>query len=72
MIKGLSQYGDVFVDMLAKMPQFFNDAKRLSKELNKYVHKQGLQHFYVSRNHPMNQNKSQEQFIEIFEKYGIM
>lgn len=69
MIKQLSQRGNIFVDMKSQMPDFFKYAKELGAELNKYVHKQGLQHFYVSRNHPMNQNKSQEQFIETFEKH---
>ena len=69
MIKQLSQCGNVFVDMKRKMPAFFSGAKSLSAELNKYVHKQGLQHFYVSRNHPMNQNKPQESFVHTFEKH---
>ncbi|MBQ7718055.1 MAG: teicoplanin resistance protein VanZ [Clostridia bacterium] len=69
MIKELSRNGSVFTDMLEKMPEFFSNSKKLSAELNKYVHKQGLQHFYVSRNHLMNQEKSQAPFIEIFEKY---
>lgn len=69
MLKQLSQYGNVFTDMMAKMPHFFDNAKNLSKELNKYVHKQGLQHFYVVRNHPINQSKSQENFIKRFEEY---
>jgi hypothetical protein len=69
MIKQLSQHGNIFVDMLEKMPEFFSSAKKLSAELNKYVHKQGLQHFYVSRNHPFNQPKSQDAFIETFQKY---
>lgn len=69
MIKQLAKYGNVFVDMKDKMPTFFASAKDLSAELNKYVHKQGLQHFYVSRNHPINQNKFQDQFLETFEKY---
>lgn len=69
MVKQLSQRGNVFADMKEKMPEFFADAKSLSAELNKYVHKQGLQHFYVSRNHPINQDKPQEPFIQTFEKY---
>ena len=69
MVKQLSQRGNVFVDMKTKMPSFFATAKSLSAELNKYVHKQGLQHFYISRNHPINQDKSQEAFIYTFEKY---
>lgn len=69
MIKQLSQRGSVYVDMKAKMPDFFARAKNLSAELNKYVHKQGLQHFYVSRNHPIRQNKSQDSFVQTFEHY---
>lgn len=69
MIKQLSQRGNVFVDMKTQMPDFFSEAKRLSAELNKYVHKQGLQHFYVSRNHPCNQNKPIDAFVQEFEEY---
>lgn len=69
MIKQLSQRGNIFVDMKAKMPDFFEAAKKLSAELNKYVHKQGLNHFYISRNHPINQNQPQDPFIHAFEDY---
>ena len=69
MIKQLSSKGDVFVDMKSKMPDFFNGAKDLSVALNKYVHKQGLRHFYVSRNHPINTKESQETFISNFEHH---
>lgn len=69
MIKQLSQRGNIFIDMKAKMPDFFAAAKVLSAELNKYVHKQGLNHFYISRNHPINQNQPQDPFIHAFENY---
>ena len=69
MIKQLTEQGYVFSDMLRKMPQFFTDTKKLSAGLNKYVHKQGLQHFYVSRNHPINQQKLLDEFTKAFETY---
>ena len=69
MIKQLSRQGNVFADMVNKMPDFFASAKALSAELNKYVHKQGLQHFYISRNHPINQQKPLDGFIKSFEAY---
>lgn len=69
MIKQLSRQGNVFADMVSKMPDFFASAKALSSELNKYVHKQGLQHFYVSRNYPINQQKPIDGFIRTFENY---
>ena len=69
MIKQLSRQGNVFADMVSKMPDFFAAAKALSAELNKYVHKQGLEHFYISRNHPINQHKPLDGFIKSFETY---
>lgn len=69
MIQQLAKSGAVFADMLTKMADFFSDAKKLNAELNKFVHKQGLQHFYMSRNHPINQHKSQNAFIKTFEDY---
>lgn len=69
MIKALAQEGDIFSDMRKNMPAFFEDAKKLSSELNKFVHKQGLQHFYVARNNAQNQNRQQDSFINTFERY---
>lgn len=69
MINLLTNRGNIFSDMKEKMPIFFSDAKVLSAELNKYVHKQGLRHFYTSRNHPMNAMKPQDTFIKNFEYY---
>lgn len=66
MIKELSLNGNVFSEMREKMPEFFKSAKELSAELNKYVHKQGLRHFYVSRNHPVWGNRSSDFFIKDF------
>ena len=69
MIRQLAKSGAVFADMLTKMADFFSGAKKLNAELNKFVHKQGLQHFYLARNHPINQHKSQTAFIKTFEEY---
>ena len=69
MIKKLSKNGDVFVDMTTNMPAFFEEAKEISQKLNKYVHKQGLHNFYISRNHPIFMVKSQEVFINNFIHY---
>lgn len=69
MIKALSENGITFSDMRTKMKSFFEDAKNLSEKINKYVHKQGFQNFYVVRNHQINEGKSQDKFIAIFENY---
>ncbi len=66
MIKKLSKDGSVFIDMTSNMPNFFKQAEEISHKLNKYVHKQGLRNFYISRNHPIFQVKSQETFINNF------
>ena len=71
MIKQLSKSGYVFTEMREKMPEFFSDAKSLSAELNKYVHKQGLQFFYISRNHPLNLDENQDAFVKTFEQYLV-
>ena len=69
MLKKLAKDGSIFVDMFEKMPNFFNQAKDLSERLNKYVHKQGLRHFYVSRNHPIHGKTPQDTFINNFETH---
>lgn len=69
MLKMLSEKGGIFIDVKEEMPDFFDFAKNLNMELHKYVHKQGFQHFYVSRNHPINMKKSTEDFVSIFESY---
>lgn len=69
MLKKLTKDGNIFVDMFEKMPIFFNKAKELSEKLNKYVHKQGLRHFYVSRNHPIHGKAPQDKFINNFETH---
>lgn len=66
--KQLSTNGNVYVDMLAKMPGFFAEAKVLNKKINKYVHKQGLDNFYVIKNHPRNRKNSYDAFINEFEE----
>lgn len=69
MIKKLTKEGDIFSDMYENMPTFFKNAENTSQKLNKYVHKQGLNNFYVSRNHPFNQNNDQSNFISDYISY---
>ena len=69
MIKQLTVKGNVFIDMKNKMPNFFAEVKKLNALLNKYVHKQGLRHFYVSRNNPINAKQTQDVFVKNFEYY---
>lgn len=68
MIDELTNKGAVFSDMLEKMPKFFTHVKDVNTKLNKYVHKQGLEHFYVAQNYIRN-NKSLNNVASDFESY---
>lgn len=69
MLKQLSKNGCLFIDMKEKMSDLFQDIDQINKELNKYVHKQGLEHLYIARNHPININKKTDLFIDEFKYY---
>ncbi|MGL6298404.1 MAG: hypothetical protein ACRC1M_04470 [Methanobacteriaceae archaeon] len=46
MIKHIKNNGEIYKDMLNNMPNFFDNIQKINKKLNKFVHKQGIQHFY--------------------------
>ena len=68
MIQALLKRGNILRDMKEKMSKFFDDAQKLSEKLNKYVHKQGFQNYYVVREYYFN-SKPQDVFIQNFENY---
>lgn len=51
MVKEISKKGTNYVDMLKRMPGFFENSRALLSKLNKFVHKQGLWNFYVFADH---------------------
>lgn len=57
MIQFLNKNEYVFSDMLEKMSEYFNKLKSVKEKLNKYVHKQGFNTFYVSKNNFLNMDK---------------
>lgn len=69
MVESMSKEGDIVRDMMDKMPSFFKHAKCISQELNKYVHKQGFQHFYISQEWIDNPHKLDTERVEDFKKY---
>lgn len=69
MSKQLKEHGIVFSDMQRLMPEFFSDVKDINSRLNKYVHKQGFDNFYVLRNHHMNTGDDSDNFVSTFEYY---
>jgi len=54
MINELKNRKLVFYDLKEKMSDFFNNVEKAKQRLNKYVHKQGLDKFYVHIKHPLN------------------
>lgn len=73
MIRILNENGEVIKDMKFNMNNFFERMNNISNELNKYVHKQGLNNLYVSKNHPLSLGNNPEfkdkKTIEIFKYY---
>lgn len=66
MLNQLFQHGLVVSDMKEKMKPFFEEIKDVSKKLNKCIHKQGVQFFYVSMNYPFYRKKDNNEFIKDF------
>ncbi len=69
MIDFLKRNGEIFKDFREKLDDYFTHIESIKKKLNKYVHKQGFDKFYISKNHPINRSKSRTCFIEKFENY---
>jgi hypothetical protein len=66
MIKELSQKGEVFTELKNTFNSFLEEINSAQQSLNKYVHKQGFSHFYVSRNHFSNQKTSNDKLVKSF------
>ena len=69
MMNFLEQNKLVFEDMKSKMSEYFKDLNSIKSKLNKYVHKQGFQTFYISRNHPFNRHRADDRLPQQFETY---
>jgi len=64
--------GIVINDMKTHMPTFFSLITNTNKQINKFVHKQGFKHFYISRIiNPLSEEqkaKEKDQFLQFFRK----
>lgn len=69
MLKFLNDNGQAFSDIKKKMADYFDQLKQVKERLNKQVHKQGFNTFYVSRSHVLNRQRDQTQFVGLFESY---
>lgn len=58
MLNELQKRKTVFADIREKMNGYFDEIEITKQKLNKYVHKQGFDKFYVHRNNPFKENKS--------------
>lgn len=67
MLKFLNENGNAFSDLKKKMDNYFKELQRVKEHLNKHVHKQGFNTFYVSRNHILARNKNRTPLIKDFE-----
>jgi hypothetical protein len=55
----------VFADIKEKMSQYFAELEDVKQVLNKYVHKQGYDKFYVLQNHPLNSSREKDRSVMI-------
>lgn len=69
MLNELQKRQNVFADIKYKMNSYFEEIESTKKRLNKYVHKQGFDKFYVTRNHPLNKGKKQAKLISDFTEF---
>ena len=69
MMELLSKKGHVFQDMKDKLGFYFERLERTKSRLNKHVHKQGFDKFYVSRNHITNSRQPRDEFRNEFEEH---
>ncbi len=70
MQKYLEANETVFKDIKEKLQLFFDHIDNTKKKINKFVHKQGFDKFYSSRNHSINHNYlDNDIFTNKFESY---
>ena len=57
MLASLKENGYLFSDLKQKLSDYFLQLSLISKQLNKFVHKQGWKQYYVFRNHLINRKR---------------
>lgn len=70
MLVFLNENGAAFADIKGKMNAYFSRLQKVKVLLNKHVHKQGFNTFYVSRNHILNKHREQIQ-LDILEDFEL-
>lgn len=67
MLKFLKNNGNAFSDIKLKMDKYFEKLQKVKKYMNKYVHKQGFNTFYIARNHISSRKDDSSCVIKDFE-----
>jgi len=72
MHKEMRERSGTFFDIRSKMSSFFSDMTALKRKIDKYVHKQGYDKFYVIRNNFLKKhNYHEEDLINDFEDFLV-
>jgi coenzyme F420-reducing hydrogenase delta subunit len=64
MIIFLKQNKDVFLDMKENMNKYFDELEKTKNRLNKLVHKQGFNNFYIHRKNKRNKREFRNEFLK--------
>ena len=67
MLRFLKNNGNAFSDIKLKMDKYFEKLQKVKKYINKYVHKQGFNTFYIARNHNSSRKEDSSRVIKDFE-----
>lgn len=69
MLEFLEKNKDNYFDMFTKMNDYFEKIKVTKRNINKFIHKQGNEYFYVTRNHVMNRKYDENDYKKEFVKF---
>lgn len=63
MLTFLKENENVYFDMFNNMKDYFTKLEETKKKLNKFVHKQGYEYLYITRNNFINKNKCDDSYL---------
>ncbi|MGL4802049.1 MAG: hypothetical protein ACRC18_07260 [Cetobacterium sp.] len=69
MLAFLKNNKDIYYEMFNNMNEYFSKLKETKKKLNKFVHKQGYQYLYTTRNQSLNKKYNDGYYLEEFIEY---
>jgi len=69
MLEFLENNKEMYFDIFSNMKEYFKLIEDTKNKINKFVHKQGYEYFYVTRNHPLNQKYDETMYVVEFVGY---